>query len=96
MTFDNPIYFREVWGGIRRFEPTAMAFCLTATLTTIRRRLVGRGTDPDGTWIARRVQECARVHVDDRFGARVDTEGLRVDEVVRQIAERIQVLTGAG
>ena len=35
MTFDNPTYFAEVWTGIRAVEPTASAFCLTATLATI-------------------------------------------------------------
>ena len=48
MTFDNPTYFAQVWSGIGALEPTARAFCLTATLATIRSRLVGRGTDLDG------------------------------------------------
>jgi broad-specificity NMP kinase len=89
MTFDRPSYFDEVWGRICTLEPTARAFCLTATLPTIRKRLQSRGTDPDGLWISRRVKECLSAHVDDRFGCRIDTENRGVDEVVSDIVERI-------
>jgi len=90
MTFHNIHYYREVWGGIRSFEPTARAFCLIASLERIRERLRKRGTDPDGDWIRRRVQECVAAHVDDRFGERVATEGRDVDAVVREILARIE------
>lgn len=90
MTFDNRDYFHEVWGGIAALQPTARAFCLTATAPTIRERLLRRGTDPDGPWISRRVRECISAHVDDSFGCRVDTEKRSVDEIVSEIIRRLQ------
>lgn len=90
MTFDSPNYFHEVWGGIVALQPSARAFCLTATLPTIRERLLRRGTDPDGVWISRRVRECVSAHVDDSFGCRIDTEKRSVEQVVNEIVERIK------
>jgi predicted kinase len=91
MTFDEPVYFDEVLQGIRAFAPEATAICLTATVATVRDRLIGRGTDPDGAWIARRVEQCVRAHVDDRFGSRIDTEGRSPDAVAREILESLRV-----
>jgi len=96
MTFDKLHYYGEVCDGIRSFEPTARAFCLTASLERIRERLRRRGTDPEEEWIRRRVQECVAAHVDDRFGERIDTERRNVDEVASEIVARLEVPTSAG
>lgn len=90
MTFDNPAYFREVWHGIRSFDPSALAYCLTATPATVRARLSARGTDPDGAWISRRVQECLQAHVDDQFGVRINSDGRSADEVAQDIITRLE------
>lgn len=85
MTFDNSSYYEEVWNGLREVSPEARAFCLTASLHTIRARLYARGTDPDQAWLARRVRECIDAHTSARFGTRIDTEAKTVDETVREI-----------
>jgi hypothetical protein len=92
MAFTHQPYFDEVVGGIRRFEPDLRIFCLRASVETVKRRLVGRGTaieEPGAEWIARRIEECAVAHRDPHFGELVDTENRAASEVAKAIIQRL-------
>ncbi|HEX2076347.1 MAG TPA: hypothetical protein VHG08_01525 [Longimicrobium sp.] len=92
MAFTHRAYFDEVTGGIRRFDPDLRIFCLRASVETVKRRLVGRGTPIDGPgaeWIARRIAECAEAHRDPHFGEPVDTEHRTPGEVAEEIVRRL-------
>jgi hypothetical protein len=68
-------------------------FCLKASLPTVKKRLVGRGTKiegPGSEWIARRINECAEAHRDAHFGEPVDTEDRSAREVAEYIIRRLQ------
>ncbi|HEV3050293.1 MAG TPA: AAA family ATPase [Longimicrobium sp.] len=96
MTFTHRPWFDEVLAGIRRFEPDLRIFCLRASLDTVKRRLVGRGTPVDGAgseWMARRIAECAEALCDPHFGEPVDTETLSASEVAREITRRVGFLS---
>lgn len=93
MTFSRRDYFEEVAEGVRRFDPELRAFCLKASLATIRRRLAGRGTKTEGPgseWIARRIAECVEAHRDTHFGEPVETEDHTAREVAEEIMERLR------
>lgn len=93
MTFSRRDYFEEVTAGIRRFDPELRAFCLKANLSTVRRRLVGRGDKiegPGSEWIARRIVECVNAHRDPHFGEPVETEDRTAREVAGEIIERLR------
>lgn len=88
MTFSERAYFDEVVEGLKRLDPELRVFCLQAGLSTIRRRLVGRGTKIEGAgseWISRRIAECAEAHRDPHFGEPVNTE----DHTARDVAAEI-------
>jgi len=97
MTFSRRAYLDEVVAGIRRHDPETRIFCLRASLPTVRKRLVGRGTKiegPGSEWIARRIVECAEAHRDSHFGEPVDTEDRSAREVAEDIVGRLR-RTGA-
>lgn len=92
MTFSRRAYFDEVMAGVRRLDPESRAFCLKASLPTVRRRLAGRGTEiegPGSEWIARRIVECAEAHRDPHFGEPVDTEDRTAREVAEDVLKRL-------
>jgi hypothetical protein len=93
MTFSRREYFAEVMTGVKRLDPESRAFCLKASLSTVRRRLLGRGTKiegPGSEWIARRIVECADAHRDSDFGEPVETEDRTAREVAEDIIERLR------
>lgn len=93
MTFSRRTYFDEVVHGIRRLDSDVRVFCLKASLPTLKRRLVGRGTrveGPEAEWIARRIVECVEAHRDPHFGEPVDTEDRSARQVAGDIIERLQ------
>lgn len=97
MTFSHRTYLDEVVAGIRRHDPETRVFCLKASLPTVKKRLVGRGTKVEGPgseWIARRIVECAEAHRDSHFGEPVDTEDRSAREVAEDIVGRLRQ-TGA-
>jgi chloramphenicol 3-O-phosphotransferase len=99
MTFSRRDYFEEVAEGIRRFDPELRAFCLKASLATVKRRLAGRGSKLEGPgsgWVARRIVECADAHRDPHFGEPVDTEDRSAREVAEEIVGRLRQLPSAG
>jgi broad-specificity NMP kinase len=93
MTFSRHAYLDEVVAGIRRHDPETRIFCLKASLPTVKKRLVGRGTrleGPGSEWIARRIVECVEAHRDPHFGEPVDTEDRSAREVAEYIIGRLQ------
>jgi len=93
MTFSRREYFAEVMTGVKRLDPELKAFCLKASLPTVRRRLVERGSKiegPGSEWIARRIVECADAHRDSGFGEPVDTEDRTAREVTEDIIKRLR------
>ena len=93
MAFSRRDYFDEVITGIASIDSELRVFCLKASLATIIKRLVERGTKIEGPgteWIARRVLECAEAHNDSHFGEPVDTEGRSAREVAGEIIRRLQ------
>jgi chloramphenicol 3-O-phosphotransferase len=92
MTFSRRAYFDEVMMGVKRLDLELRAFCLKASLPTVRRRLAERGTKlkgPGSEWIARRIVECADAHRDSHFGEPVDTEDRTALEVSEEIIKRL-------
>lgn len=92
MTFSHRAYFDEVVRGIRRLDPELKVFCLKASLSAVKKRLVERGTKIEGPgteWIARRIVECAEAHRGTHFGEPVDTEDRSACETAGDIAERL-------
>jgi broad-specificity NMP kinase len=92
MTFSHRAYFDEVVKGIRRLDPELRVFCLKASLSVVKKRLVGRGTKIEGAgaeWIARRIIECAEAHRGADFGEPVETEDRSASEVAEDIAVRL-------
>lgn len=93
MTFSRRAYFAEVMMGLTRLDVDLKVFCLKASLTTIKKRLVERGTNiegPGAEWIARRIVECAEAHHDSYFGEPIETEDRSAQEVAAEIIKKLQ------
>jgi hypothetical protein len=93
MAFSLRNYFDEVITGIEPLDSELRIFCLKASLATLKKRLVGRGTEiegPGSEWIARRIIECVEAHNDPHFGEPVDTENRSACEVAEDIVKRLQ------
>jgi hypothetical protein len=93
MAFSRRDYFDEVITGIEPLDSELRVFCLRASLATLKKRLVERGTQIEGTgseWIARRIIECVEAHNDPHFGEPVETEGRSAREVAEDIIKRLQ------
>jgi hypothetical protein len=92
MAFSRGDYFDEVIMGIEPLDSELRVFCLKASLATIKKRLVERGTEVEGPgteWIARRISECVEAHNDPHFGEPVDTENRSASEVAEEIIKRL-------
>jgi hypothetical protein len=93
MAFSNRSYFEEVVTAIRHFDAEFRVFCLKASLATVKKRLVERGTKIEGPgteWIARRIIECVEAHHDPYFGEPVDTEDHSAHQVAEEILKRLR------
>jgi deoxyadenosine/deoxycytidine kinase len=93
MTFSDANYFNEVITGIKNFDSELRVFCLKASLDTVKKRLVSRGTQIEGAgseWISRRIIECVATHHDSYFGEPVDTESYSASDVAQEIILRLQ------
>ncbi len=92
MTFSHRSYFEEVVLGVRRLDPEFRLYCLRASLSTIKSRLLERGTKMEGPgseWIARRTIECVEAHQDVEFGEPIDTEHRSACDVAQDILRRL-------
>jgi chloramphenicol 3-O-phosphotransferase len=93
MAFSRRDYFDEVIAGVEPLDSELRVFCLKASLATIKKRLVERGTEVEGPrteWIARRIIECVEAHNDLHFGEPVDTENRSAHDVAEDIIKRLQ------
>jgi len=93
MAFSRRDYFDEIVRGIEQLDSELRVFCLRASLPTVKKRLIERGTEiegPGAEWIARRIIECAEAHVDPHFGEPVDTEDRSAREVAEEIINRLR------
>lgn len=93
MAFSRRDYFDEVITGIEPFDSELRVVCLRASLATIKKRIVERGTKIEGPgteWIARRIIDCVEAHNDPHFGEPVDTEDRSAREVAEDIVKRLQ------
>jgi AAA domain len=93
MAFSRRNYFDEVISGIEPLDSELRVFCLKASLATVKKRLMERGTRIEGPgteWIARRIIECVEAHSDPHFGEPVDTENRSAHEVAEDIIKRLQ------
>jgi|SRR5262245_31078342 len=93
MVFSRRDYFDEVISGIEPLDSEHRVFCLKASLATVKKRLVERGTKiegPGSEWIARRIIECVEAHHDPHFGEPVDTENRSAHDVAEDIINRLQ------
>jgi chloramphenicol 3-O-phosphotransferase len=93
MAFSRRDYFDEVVTGIEPLDSELRVFCLKASLATVKKRLVERGTKIEGPgteWIARRIIQCVEAHNDPHFGESIDTEGRSASEVAEEIISRLQ------
>jgi len=93
MALSRRDYFDEVIMGIEPLDSELRVFCLKASLATIKKRLVERGTEVEGPgteWIARRISECVEAHNDPHFGESVDTENRSAHDVAEDIIKRLQ------
>ena len=93
MAFSRRDYFDEVIRGIELLDSELRVFCLKASLVTVKKRLVERGTKIEGPgteWIARRIIDCVEAHNDPHFGEPVDTENRSAHEVAEDIIKRLQ------
>ena len=86
MTVVDPVYFDETVGRLRRDGVTVHHITLTASTTTIRRRLLWRLSAPWATrWALRRVQHCAAALQSPLFATHVDTGNRSVPDVATAI-----------
>jgi hypothetical protein len=93
MAFSLRNYFDEVITGIEPLDSELRVFCLRASLATLKKRLVERGTrieGPGSEWITRRLIECVEAHSDPHFGEPVDTENRSTLEVAEDLIKRLQ------
>jgi hypothetical protein len=93
MAFSRRDYYDEVITGIEPLDSELRVFCLKASLATVKKRLVERGTKIEGPgldWIARRIIECVEAHNDSHFGEPNDTEGRSASEVAEDIINRLR------
>jgi broad-specificity NMP kinase len=95
MTFSDRAYFDEIISGIMSFESALKVFCLRASLSTVRSRLLQRGAHIEGAdaeWIDRRVVECIEAHRNSHFGESIETDDRPPLEIAREIIERLRLL----
>lgn len=86
MTVVDPNYFDETVGHLHRDGVTVHHFTLTASPTTIRRRLLWRLSSPWATrWALHRVSRCANALQSPLFATHVDTDNRSVPDVAAAI-----------
>jgi hypothetical protein len=93
MAFSRRDYFDEIIRGIEPLDSELRVFCLKASLTTIKKRLMERGNEIEGPgteWIARRIIECVEAHNDPHFGEPINTEDRSAVEVAEDIIKRLR------
>ena len=95
MTVIDERHFLEIIGGLRTAAIDVRHFALTASPSTVRKRLLKRQVTrlhhPRSTaWALARVDHCCAVLADEMFGEQVDTEHQSVKAVAAIISARLE------
>lgn len=92
MTLWNKAYFLEIMDGLRTFEPQLFHFCLTATETTLRKRLQERPSSPQAyAWCCERIERCVMAFEDEMFAVQIGTDDRTPEELVAEILSRVPI-----
>ncbi|RYZ79244.1 MAG: tunicamycin resistance protein, partial [Proteobacteria bacterium] len=66
MTLSNRAYLETIRSGFEEVAPVAH-FCLTAPLSVVQQRIIGRGNEP-GSWVWRKAEHCVPLLFDPYYG----------------------------
>lgn len=91
MTLVVPEYFDEIVGRLRTDGHDVRHFALRASADTIRRRLWIRGLGLRDLWAEQQIDRCVAALARPELAVGIDTDALSLDQVVEQIAGRLQV-----
>jgi len=86
MTLNNPAYYEEIIGGLRKSGVRVDHYVLWAGREVLLKRLRGR-LDGKNSWAAGQIDICLRGFDNPLFENRINTEKLGVGEIVEQIAQ---------
>ena len=89
MTLTNPDYYCELIGRLRADGISVTHVLLSASETTLRRRLRSRFDGPK-SWAAAQIPRCLEAFRNPIFENRIETDGLSIPKV----AERVAALCG--
>jgi adenylate kinase family enzyme len=90
MTIYNTDYFQYIFDGFKKIDEETHHFCLTAKKETIHQRLLQRG-ETEGNWCFIQTDKCLEAFENERFGKFIDTEHLRVCEIVNEVLLEVSV-----
>ena len=92
MTLWNKAYFLEIMDGLRTFEPDLFHFCLTATESTLLKRLQNRPSSPQSfAWCCERIERCVTSFQDDMFAVQLTTDDRTPEELVAEILSQVSM-----
>jgi chloramphenicol 3-O-phosphotransferase len=90
MTLWNRDYFLEIMDGLRTFEPQLFHFCLTATESTLLKRIQNRPSSPQAyAWGCERIERCVSAFQDDMFAVQLSTDDRTPEELVAEILAHV-------
>lgn len=92
MTLWNNAYFLEIMDGLRTFEPQLFHFCLTASESTLLKRLQNRPSSPQAfAWACERIERCVTAFQDDIFAVQLATDDRTPEELVLEIMRTVSL-----
>lgn len=92
MTLWNKEYFLEIMDGLRTFEPQLFHFCLTATESTLLKRLQERTSSPQAcAWACERIERCIAAFQDDIFAVQLVADERTPEELVAEILSQVSL-----
>jgi len=92
MTLWYPAYFLEIMDGLRTFEPQLFHFCLTATESTLRKRLQNRPSSPQAfAWCCERIERCITAFQDDMFAVQLASDDRTPEDLVAEILSHVSM-----
>ncbi len=86
MTIWRAPYFEEIKNGFKKIDPNLYHFCLIASASTIRERLLARGEQPN-SWAERQAENCTTAFESNLFETKIDTAFKNPDEVLKLIVQ---------
>lgn len=88
MTIYQRPYLQYIRNGFKQFDQHIFHFCLVAETDIVYERLRKRG-EIEGNWAFQQVRKCVEAFRDESFKEHIHTDFLHVDDVVKQIRQRI-------